>query len=146
MERCWSKEATARPTFLEICTQLKLLSCKLFDGSVTNSRQQNSSNPSWRSSNSHDINGGGYTRNYLSSYSHNYWLHAPHLSSNQSLNSSHHPALSLRSRDDLLPPSDAFFRLQWITTFLRQKESSLFTERYQIHAVTWRLLQPYATS
>ena len=104
----WSEEPTARPTFLEIWTQLKLLSSKHFDRSVTNSHQQNNSNYSWRSSNSQHINGGGFTRNYLSSYSHNYWLHVPHLSSNHSLNSSHHPASSLRNRDNLLPPSDVF--------------------------------------
>ena len=108
MERCWSKEPTARPTFSEIYNQLKSLNDKLFDGSVTNSLQKNS-NHSFRSSNSRDINRGGFNRNSLSSCSHNGSLHSTHSSSNQSLDSSHHPASSLRSRDNLPPPSDMSF-------------------------------------
>ena len=108
MEKCWSKEPAARPTFSEICNQLKSLNDKLFDGSLTNSLQKNS-NHSWRSSNSRDINRVGFNRNFLSSYSHNRSFHSPHSSSNQSLDSSHHPVSSLRSRDNLPPRSDVTF-------------------------------------
>ena len=108
MEKCWSKEPAARPTFSKICNQLKSLNDKLFDGSLTNSLQKNS-NHSCRSSNSRDINRVGFNRNFLSSYSHNRSFHSPHSSSNQSLDSSHHPVSSLRSRDNLPPRSDVTF-------------------------------------
>ena len=108
IERCWSKESTARPTFSEIYNQLKSLYDKPFDGSLTSSLQKISVR-SLRSSNSRNINRGGFNRNSLLSCSHNRSLLSPHSSSSQSLDSSRHRALSLKSHDNLPPPSNIFF-------------------------------------
>ena len=108
--RCRSKEPTAISTFSEIYNQLKSLNDKLFDGTVTNSLQKNS-NHSLRSSNSRDVNHGGFNRDSLLSCSHNHSLHSPNSSSSQSPDSSHHAALSLRNHNNLPPPSNMFFSL-----------------------------------
>lgn len=81
---------------------------KPFDGSLTSSLQKISI-WSLRSSNSRNINRGGFNRNSLLSCSHNRSFHSPHSSSSQSLDSSRHRALSLRSHDNLSPPSNIFF-------------------------------------